>query len=56
MEQSNTFLNERMDHKDVDINISSVPDWNRLFIDKINPVFGNKLHNIKSDDVPHADE
>ena len=37
MEQSNTLLNERMDHKGVDINIVSVPDWNRLFIDDLDP-------------------
>ena len=43
-----------MDTKDVDINIASVPDWNRLSIGNIDPEFGNEFHKVISDDyVPH---
>ena len=46
-----------MDTKDVDINIASVPDWNRLSIDKTSPGFDNKFRKvIIYYDVLHADE
>ena len=32
MEQSNTVLNDQLEHKYVDINITSVPDWNRFLL------------------------
>ena len=41
MDQSNTLLNKRLDTKDVDINIDSVPDWNLLSIDELDPEFEN---------------
>ena len=57
MEKINILLNKRLDHKDVDINISSVPYWNILFIDELDPEFDNEYHKVISDgDVPHADE
>ena len=56
MEQSNTLLNEQLDNKDVNINISSVPDWSQLSIDDLDPEFDDKFHKfISDDDVPHAD-
>ena len=41
MDQSNTLLNKQLDTKDVDINIDSVPDWNLLSIDELDPEFEN---------------
>ena len=55
--QSNTLLNDRLDAKYVDINIASVPDWNRSYIDNIDPESDNELNKVISDDdVPHDDE
>ena len=57
MEHSNTLLNERLDAKDVDIHIASVPDWNWLSIEDLDPEFGDELHKVISDnDLPHDDE
>ena len=53
MEQSDTLLNERLYHKNNDINIASVTDWNWLFIDKLNPEFDNEFYRVTNDDVPH---
>ena len=56
MEQSNNLINERMDTKDVNINIAPVPDWNWLFIDDLDPEYDNEFHNfISDDDVACAD-
>ena len=57
VEQSNTLLNKQLDNKDSEINIVSVPDWNRLFIDNLDPEFDNEFHKVLSDDdVPCTDE
>ena len=56
MKQSDTLLNKRLDHKDFDINIASVPYCNQLFIEKLDTEFDNEFHKVTSDDVPHADE
>ena len=57
MEQSNTFLNQQLGDKDVDINIDSIPDWNLLSIYKLDPEFDNEFHKVISDDnVSHDDE
>ena len=57
MEQSNKFLNKRLDAKDFDINIASVRDWNRLSIYELDPEFYDKFHKVISDDdAPHNDE
>ena len=51
------MLNEKLDAKDVNINIASVPDCNQLSIDKLDTEFDNELHKFISDyDVPHDDE
>ena len=51
------MLNEKLDAKDVNINIASVPDCNQLSIDKLDTEFYNELHKFISDyDVPHDDE
>ena len=57
MEQLNTLLNKRLDAKDVDINIASLSDQNRLSIENLDPEFGNEFHKVLSDDdVLHADQ
>ena len=57
MEQSNRFLNKRLDAKDFDINIASVRDWNRLSIYDLDTEFYDKFHKVISDDdAPHNDE
>ena len=54
MEQSNTLLNKQLDAKDIDINIASLPDWDWLYIDEINPESDDELHKfVSDDDVPH---
>ena len=57
MEQSNSLLNERLEAKDIDTNIASVPDWNQWSIDNLDPEFDDELQKVISDDdVPHDDE
>ena len=57
MDQPNTLLKNRLDTKDVDINIDSVPDWNWLSIDELDTEFDNEAHKVISDDdIPHADD
>ena len=57
MEHSNTFLNNRLDAKDVYINIVSVPDWNQLSLDQLNPKRYDEFQKVISDDdIPHDDE
>ena len=57
MEQSNTLLNEQLEDKDVNITFASVPDWNQLSSDELNPEFDDEFHKVITDyDVPHDDE
>ena len=37
MEQFNTLLNKGLNAKYFDVNIASVPDWDLLSIDEMNP-------------------
>ena len=54
MEHFNTLLNERLGAKYVDTDIASVPDYNWLSIDELDPEFDNEFHKvIINDDIPH---
>ena len=57
MENFNNLLNDQLETKYVNINIASVPDWNRIYIDRHDPEFYNEFHKVISDDdVPNANE
>ena len=57
MEQYNTLINERLDAKDMDINISSVTDRNWLSIEELISEFDDEFHKgVSDDDAPHDDD
>ena len=57
MTQFDKLLSERLNAKDKDNDINTVPDWNRLSIDEFDPAFDSEFNKVIDDDgIPHAED
>jgi hypothetical protein len=53
----NEGLKRRLEAKDIDANVTDVPDWNRLSMDESDPDFNEEFNKVISDDaIPEADD